>query len=104
MGRADILKTIKQAEADAATAVEKAREEASRNISDARVKASDLEASGKRAAEAEAQKIIQTARESAETEAVVVADSGGKNIDSIHNAGDKARHDAVQAVLNRFME
>jgi ATP synthase H subunit len=104
MGRADILKTIKQAEADAAVAVEKAREEAARNISDARVKASDLEASGKREAEAESQKIIQTARESAETEAVGVTDSGGKNIESIHNAGDKARHAAVQSVMNRFLE
>jgi len=103
MGRAEILRTIKQAEQEASEAVEKAKEEAAQAISNARVEASESEAEGKRSADGDSIGIVQAARNEAGVEAEAVAVEGAKRIAAIHDQGDKSRHDAVQSVLRRFL-
>ena len=65
MGRNDILRTIKDAEAAAEETVRSAKDKAAKILSEARVSASDALNTGKKDADSSAQAAIQTARDAA---------------------------------------
>ena len=102
MSRADVLRTIKDAEADASATLAKAESEASNIVTKARIAASETVTEGRAQAQLDAQQMIDDARKAAEKEAAKVSKKGDIAIDSIHDSGDSSRSKAVDVVLDAF--
>ena len=104
MSRADVLRTIKDAEADASATLAKAESEASNIVTKARIAAAETVSEGRTQAQADAQQMIDDARKAADIEATKVSKKGDKTIDSIHGSGESSRPKAVDVVLDAFRE
>ena len=104
MGRAEVLRTIKDSESEAerirAAAITKARE----TISNARVKASESLSTGRQSADDEAASIISEARSSSAKEAAKVASKGDSQLEKVAANGQKNRKWAARVVIDAFAD
>ncbi|MBA41153.1 MAG: hypothetical protein CMB17_04655 [Euryarchaeota archaeon] len=100
MGRNDILRAIKEAEASAEQTILAAKEKASRILSDARSAASESVVAGRRETEASAQSNLQSAREAASGEAAKVKKSGESTLSDVHLSAESNRDTAISLVLD----
>ena len=78
MSRADVLRTIKDAEADATATLAKAQSDASNIVTKARVAATETVSSGRTQAQADSQQMVDDARAAAQKEANKVSKKGDK--------------------------
>tara|TARA_B100001179_G_scaffold68282_1_gene47769 strand:- start:167 stop:484 length:318 start_codon:yes stop_codon:yes gene_type:complete len=104
VARDEVLRSIKEAEEKTGAKLEKARTDASNITSKARGKVTDLISSGLQDAEAEAQSMVDEAREAANKRADSARADGEASLTAIHEHGVKNRSSAVDAVLDAFLQ
>ncbi|MFL2493977.1 MAG: hypothetical protein ACJ0HH_04440 [Candidatus Thalassarchaeum sp.] len=102
MGRAEVLRTIKETESEAERIRSKAEIKASETISNARVKAAETITAGRQSADDEAALMIGEARTSSAKEADKVAAEGDVHLEEVAANGKKNRKSAADAVLSAF--
>ena len=102
MARDNVLRAIKNAEIEATETLSEAKKEAIAITSKARQKASEIVVEGKSISESEAQNLISETRQSAGSEAEMVAKDGHTAGQKLHNSGKKNRDKAVKLVVDYF--
>ena len=102
MARDNVLRAIRDAEIEATETLSEAKKEASMIISQARQKASEIIIEGKSISESDAQDLISETRQSAGSEAEMVAKDGHTAGQKLHNSGKKNRDKAVKLVVDYF--
>lgn len=102
MARNNVLRAIRDAEIEATETLSEAKKEASMIISQARQKASEIIIEGKSISESDAQKLISETRQSAGSEAEMVAKDGYTAGQKLHNSGKKNQDKAVKLVVDYF--
>ena len=104
MARDEVRRSIKAAEGKPGAKWGQARTDASNITSKARGKAAHLISSGLQAAEAEAQSMVDQARDAANKQADSARADGEAALTAIHEHGEKNRSSAVDAVLDAFLQ
>jgi vacuolar-type H+-ATPase subunit H len=103
MARDEVLRAIKEAEKKASAKLEKANSDASNINIKARGESADIVSAGGRAAEAEAQSLVDAARAAANKAADSVRSDGEEALTTIREQGEKNRSSAVDSVLDTFL-
>ena len=102
MGRADVLRTIRDAEADAKATLEKAEREASNLVMKARADAAETVSKRRQDSDAEANAILEKSRVASEKEAAAVSSEGDSELANVHDSGEKNRSQAIDLVISNF--
>ncbi len=102
MGRAEVLRTIKDSENEAERIRIDATAKASETISNARVTASETLSTGRQSADDEAASITNEARASSAKEATKVSAEGDSKLEKVAINGKKNRKSAAEVVLSAF--
>ena len=102
MGRADVLRTIRDAEADAKATLEKAERDASNLVMKARANAAETVSTGRQDSDTEANAILEKSRAASEKEAAAVSSEGDSELANVHDSGEKNRTKAIDVVLSNF--
>lgn len=103
MGRTDVLRTIRDAEADAEATSKKAEKDADGLITKARADAAKNIIAAQDEITAEVQSMIGEARAAADKEADVVSVEGESALKAVQKQGKKHRSAAVDSVLDTFL-
>jgi len=103
MGRTDVLRTIRDAEADAEATSKKAGKDADGLITKARADAAKNIIAAQNEITAEVQSMIGEARAAADKEADVVSIEGESALKAVQKQGKKNRSAAVDSVLDTFL-
>ena len=104
MGRAAVLRTIRDAEADAEATLEKAEKDAADLITKARVESAESLSKGKQDSDTEGNGILEKSKAVAEKDASAVSSDGDSQLASVHESGESNRAEAIEAVLSAFRQ
>ena len=104
MGRAEVLRTIKEAESNAERVREQAESEAKSIVSKARAEASDISSKGRLQADEAAASIIKNSNDDSEWQAGTISTEGDTLLEKVKENGKKNRDAAVQVVLSAFRD
>jgi|TARA_B100001013_G_C24374059_1_gene349380 vacuolar-type H+-ATPase subunit H len=104
MGRAEVLRTIKDAESNAERIREQAESEAKGIVSNARVEAAEISSKGRQKADEAAASIIKNSKDDSEWQAGTIATEGDALLEKVKENGKKNRSAAVEVVLSAFRD
>ena len=102
MKRTDVLRTIRDAEADDKAMLEKAEREASNLVMKARADAAETIYNGRQDSDAEANTILEKSRTASEKQAATVSSDGDSELANVHDSGEKNRAKAIDVVISNF--
>ncbi len=103
MSKIEVLKRIKNSENDAKISIENAKGTALEIISKARVGSSETIQHSQVKAQKKSREILETAKAAATKEAEKVSADGEKQINQIHDSSVNNRKNAIDIVLNDFL-
>jgi V/A-type H+-transporting ATPase subunit G/H len=103
MARDDILSEIKQAEANAKAAVQRAEEEREKRMADATTEATNIVKGAEAGAQDYYDKSIANAESDVRTKKQSIIESGTKNVSSMSGSASTKLDKAVEYLLKEFM-
>jgi vacuolar-type H+-ATPase subunit H len=104
MGRAEVLRTIKDAESNAEGIRGQAESEAKGIVSNARAGAAEISSKGRQQADEAAASIIKSSKDDSERQAGSISTEGDALLDKVKENGKKNRGAAVEVVLSAFRD
>ncbi|HJM77961.1 MAG: hypothetical protein QGF28_02255 [Candidatus Thalassarchaeaceae archaeon] len=104
MGRAEVLRTIKDAESNAEGIRGQAESEAKGIVSNARAEAAEISSKGRQQADEAAASIIKSSKDDSERQAGSISTEGDALLDKVKENGKKNRGAAVEVVLSAFRD
>jgi len=103
MARDDILSKIKQAEADAKAAVQRAEAEKEKRLADATTEATNIVKGAEAGAQEYYEKSIANAESDVRAKKQSIIESGTKNVGSMSSSASSKLDRAVEYLLKEFM-
>ncbi len=104
MGRAEVLRTIKDAGSNAEGIRGQAESEAKGIVSNARAEAAEISSKGRQQADEAAASIIKSSKDDSERQAGSISTEGDALLDKVKENDKKNRGAAVEVVLSAFRD